>query len=265
MTLFSKKKYIYLPSVNNGTSSTKTDNVKKMNHITFLAIRYATMYVLFTTLFLLIAFAMSPSLQMLFGITQVNSLNLLDTTILSKESYLSSVEPDYFSKLLSDSKSVVDNESSQYSGTFQLDIPSLNIISAKVTANVPSIDIADYKGILSESLGHFSGTPIPGKIGNVFIYGHSTPEYLFRENHVNPIVEFTKLFKLKLGDKIYITRDSKIYSYTVFEIKEVTPDRVDVLQFENKDSYLLTLMTCGSPPGDNSHRLVVIAKQDISE
>jgi LPXTG-site transpeptidase (sortase) family protein len=178
---------------------------------------------------------------------------------------ISSPEFGYFSKVLAENitqTQELDSESENYSGTFYLSIPSINIKNAPTKGNVPSTSETEYNSILNKYLGHFKGTPIPGKVGNSFIYGHSINEAHFKEDPNNPYVEFTKLFRLKIGEKIYIERDGTTYSYTIFKIKEVEPDRVDVLQLDNKSEKLITLMTCGAPPGDSSRRFIVVARQD---
>lgn len=179
--------------------------------------------------------------------------------------FISSPESGYFSKVLATDSStvnIVDDESQNYTGTFYLTIPSINIKNAPIKSNVPSTNESEYNALLKKYLGHFKGTPIPGKQGNSFIYGHSINEAYFKEDPTTPYVEFTKLFKLKIGEKIYIDRDGITYSYTIFKIKEVEPDRLDVLQLDNKTEKLITLMTCGAPPGDSARRFIIVARQD---
>lgn len=182
-----------------------------------------------------------------------------------RREYISAPESGYFSKVLAEeasTKNIIDDESQNYEGIFYLSIPSINITNAPIRANVASVNQNDYNAILKKYLAHFKGTVIPGKTGNVFIYGHSINEAYFKEDPTTPYVEFTKLFRLKIGEKIYIERDGIIYSYTIFKIKEVAPDRLDVLQLDNNLEKLVTLMTCGSPPGDSKSRLIVVARQD---
>ena len=64
---------------------------------------------------------------------------------------------------------------------------------------------------------------------------------------------------MKIGEKIFIERDGINYSYTIFKVKEVSPTDVSVLG--NTVDNVLTLMTC-SPPGNNTKRLIVVARQD---
>lgn len=183
----------------------------------------------------------------------------------SKKEFISSPDFGYFNKVISqnaDNTNELDLESKNYNGIFKLTIPSINITNAPVKANVASSELNEYTQALKKNLAHFAGTPIPGKPGNVFIYGHSINEAYFKEDPTNPYIEFTKLFRLKLGDKISIERDNVVYNYTIFKIKEVAPDRLDVLQLDNKSEKLLTLMTCGSPPGNSASRFIVVARQD---
>jgi len=182
-----------------------------------------------------------------------------------RQEFISSPESGYFSKVLSEdsaSRNMVDDESQNYTGIFYLSIPAVNIVNAPIKSNVPSSNESEYNSILKKYLGHFQGTPIPGKPGNSFIYGHSINEAYFKEDPTTPYVAFTKIFRLKIGDKIYIDRDSITYSYTIFKIKEVAPDRLDVLQLDNKSENLITLMTCGAPPGDSARRFIVVGRLD---
>jgi LPXTG-site transpeptidase (sortase) family protein len=179
--------------------------------------------------------------------------------------YVATPENGYFNKLFAEkmkTQKEPDTESLNYEGTFEISIPSIDINST-VKANV-NPDEKSYTKVLDQEnmLAHYKGNAIPGNTGNVFIYGHSTYEYLFNANSKETRTAFTKLFKLNLGEKIYITRDGAKYTYTITKIFQVDPTRLDILDQENQDEKLLTLMTCGAPPGDSSRRFIVIAKQD---
>ncbi|MEI6462131.1 MAG: sortase [bacterium] len=177
-----------------------------------------------------------------------------------KLAYISSPQSGYFSEIISSSNfGGTDTVSSNYKGSFYLDIPKINTVHAKVTANVKSDIESTYKPILESSLAHFAGTPIPGQNGNVFIYGHSIDPTVYRYDPNNPVVEFTKLGGLNTGDKIYVEMDTKKIEYTVSQIKIINPTDTNVL--DNKGGKTLTLMTC-YPFGNNAKRLIVIARQE---
>ncbi len=183
-----------------------------------------------------------------------------------KAELISSVQNGYFANVV---KSVtnnsqvlgkeIDNISATYNGKFKLSIPSINLSDLPVQANVDSASEKVYKSVLEHNLAHFSGTPIVGMSGNVFIYGHSIQESAYVDDPKNPYVAFTKLFRMNIGEKINIERDGVTYSYTVFKIKEIAPTDLSVL--EDTNDHILTLMTC-SPPGNSTKRLIVVARQD---
>lgn len=189
-----------------------------------------------------------------------------DEYIENLKKYISKPDANYFSTILDANKQLInfeiDDESKNYTGAWKLRIPSINI-NANVQANV-SPEESIYRKVLEteRKLAHYKGNPIPGKPGNVFIYGHSISKNYFRENSYDPVTEFTKLFDLNTGDKIYIDRDGITYNYTVIKMKQVSPDDASVLQQDLTDQKILTLMTCGAPAGDGSRRYIVIAKQD---
>jgi len=119
--------------------------------------------------------------------------------------------------VLGDSDSTkLDNN---YTKTFQLSIPKLSILNAKVLANSTSLDP-------SNNLIHVFGSAFPGSTGNVFITGHSTFKYLYKPEDYNTI--FSTLSDLKTDDKIYISVNDKKLTYKVFQKEIVKPEDVDV-------------------------------------
>jgi LPXTG-site transpeptidase (sortase) family protein len=97
---------------------------------------------------------------------------------------------------------------------------------------------------------------MPGELGNVVIFGHSTLPQLYQPNDYKSI--FTFLPSLQKGDKIFIKVGDLVYQYEVFEMFVVDPTEVSVLDQQFDASYL-TLITC-VPPGTYWKRLVVKAK-----
>ena len=55
---------------------------------------------------------------------------------------------------------------------FYLSIPKLRIKDALVETNAPSLNP-------DEALGHYTGTALPGEVGNAFIYGHSVLPWFY--------------------------------------------------------------------------------------
>ncbi|MBI2268033.1 MAG: sortase [Candidatus Blackburnbacteria bacterium] len=106
---------------------------------------------------------------------------------------------------------------------------------------------------LSKSLVHYKGTALPGKKGNAVVFGHSTLPQLFDSK--NYLTIFSYLPSLAKGDKIFVNYDGIKYTYQVYEMFEVKPQNIEILEQTFDDAYL-TLVTC-VPPGTYLRRLVV--------
>lgn len=130
---------------------------------------------------------------------------------------------------------------------YSLSIPKLRIDHAIVKTQGED---------LAKSLIHFLPTSMPGEVGNVAIFGHSTLPQLYNVKDYKTI--FTYLPSLNKGDKIIIAVNDQDYEYEVYEMFVVKPDQVSVLEQKNDGSYL-TLVTC-VPPGTFWNRLIVRAK-----
>lgn len=130
---------------------------------------------------------------------------------------------------------------------YLLSIPKLNIKEAKVIVGGEN---------LKKSLIQYAPKSLPGKDGNVVIFGHSTLPQLYNSKDFKTI--FTYLPSLKEGDKIYIAMQDLNYEYEIYEMFVVNPEDISVLNQLNDASYL-TLITC-VPPGTYWKRLVVRAK-----
>lgn len=131
--------------------------------------------------------------------------------------------------------------------TFNISIPRLGIRFA----NVSTVDTD-----LSKHLILYPGTAVPPNLGNAVIFGHSTIPNLFDPLNYETI--FATVHKLKEGDQIYTTVNTKEYIYKVESIRITTPDDMDTFTQDNNGSYL-TLLTC-TPPGTTWKRLVIKAK-----
>jgi sortase A len=105
---------------------------------------------------------------------------------------------------------------------------------------------------LKKGPGHYSGTALPGQIGNLVISGHRTT-YLAPFNGLGDLVE---------GDSIVIETKDTWYTYQVTGIRTVLPTEVGVLlpvpdkPGVKPTSALITLTTC-TPKYSASHRLVI--------
>ncbi len=143
-------------------------------------------------------------------------------------------------------KSVLENSRVSF---FTLSIPALDIEDATV-----SIGGEDLK----KTLVQYSGTALPGRIGNAVIFGHSVlPIYYDPTDYVSI---FSTLPTLEEGDEIYVNYDGVKYKYVVETMFEVLPTDIYILDQDSGDPYL-SLVTC-TPPGDprKPKRLVVRAK-----
>ncbi|OGG00227.1 hypothetical protein A2Y99_03380 [Candidatus Gottesmanbacteria bacterium RBG_13_37_7] len=133
----------------------------------------------------------------------------------------------------------------------------LSLINSSYTLTIPKLNILDAEVLvghedLAKSLIHFIG-PLPGEYGNPVIFGHSTLPFLYDPKDYKTI--FSKLPDLENYDEIFLSSDSIIYKYQVFDMKVINPNDLSVLEQQYDDRYL-TLITC-VPPGTYLKRLVV--------
>lgn len=121
---------------------------------------------------------------------------------------------------------------------------------------IPAIDSENpvregvSKSVLSDALGHESGTAFAGETGNCVIAGHRN--YTFGKF-------FNRLDEVKLNDLIYLDSADGTYTYEVKDIKVVEPDDLSVLD-PVSDREQLTLYTC-TPIYVATQRLVIIAER----
>ena len=138
------------------------------------------------------------------------------------------------------------------SPNFGIMIPKLAINSA-VIKDVDPFDPAIYQSALSLGVAHAKGSSVPGEKGNVFIFAHSSVNFVEALKY-NSI--FYLLPKLYDGDEITLYFQYKPYKYLVTEKLVVEPDRIDYLTGLNSND--LILMTC-YPPGTNLKRFIILA------
>lgn len=127
---------------------------------------------------------------------------------------------------------------------YNVSIPKLGIEDA--VAEIGGDDLA-------KNLIHYKGTALPGQPGNAVIFGHSILPQFF--NPKNYLSIFSTLPKLKTGDEVAVNYDGITYRYQIYEMFEVEPTDIQVLEQRYDDSYV-TLITC-VPPGTYLKRLVV--------
>ncbi|OGK28798.1 hypothetical protein A3D06_01745 [Candidatus Roizmanbacteria bacterium RIFCSPHIGHO2_02_FULL_40_9] len=115
---------------------------------------------------------------------------------------------------------------------YTLDIPKLGIQGARV--------IVDGENLL-DGLIQYRPEILPGQLGTVNVFGHSSIPQFFNVKNYKTI--FTYIPTLDRGDIIYATVDGVKYKYEVYGRKVVEPNEVAVLESHYDDVYL-QLITC---------------------
>ncbi|MFH0749835.1 MAG: sortase [Candidatus Gottesmanbacteria bacterium] len=136
---------------------------------------------------------------------------------------------------------------------FGIVIPKIGA-NAVIIPNVDPYDSSIYQRALAKGIAHAKGSVFPGRVGNMFLFSHSSVNFYeaLRYNSV-----FYLLNKLETGDEIYIYMNSTKFIYRVIEKKLVEPNTTFYLTEKTSDK-LVTLMTCW-PPGTTFKRLIVRA------
>lgn len=140
------------------------------------------------------------------------------------------------------------------STNFGIVIEKINA-NARVIPNVNPADERSYVDALSKGVAHAQGTAIPGQIGNVYLFSHSTdaPWNIIRYNAI-----FYLLGKLEPGDKVIMFYQGRRYDYVVYDKTIASPTDTHFLT-DTYNQPVLTLQTC-DPPGTLVNRLIVRAK-----
>ena len=140
-------------------------------------------------------------------------------------------------------------------GGIYLTIEKLGIHKVPITANVVVNNLKpDYLNAIANSLGHLSGTSLPGERGNSVIFGHSALPYLYSPRNFQTV--FTRIDELKFGDVIELEVGGTILSYKV-ERGGLVDENATVSDFASGKPRL-TLLTC-YPPGFKSQKYAVRA------
>ena len=126
---------------------------------------------------------------------------------------------------------------------------------APIILNVNGTKKDIYFKALESGVAQMEGTPLPGEIGNSFIFGHSS-YYDNAPGNYKKI--FARLNELNYGDQIDIYKDNTDIEFVVIDKKIIKPTDLSVLK-QTTDTRL-TLMTCW-PLGSTKERLIVVAKK----
>jgi LPXTG-site transpeptidase (sortase) family protein len=190
------------------------------------------------------------------------TINLAPEEYISMSEYISFPNglEELTQKALSENVLKQDTVSLSYSGVFYLSIPALGMNRLPVDANVDSSSKDSYLPALEDSLAHFkyTGLPISDVPNNIVIYGHSaSPSY--NPKRTDPMVAFSYLQELSVGDDIFIEIDGKTFQFKMQKSKIVNPTDVEIIT-GTPGKRTLTLFTC-FPNGSNSKRYVAIARE----
>ena len=150
------------------------------------------------------------------------------------------------------------NSITPVSTDFGIVIEKINA-NSKVIANVNPANEAEYTAALKMGVAHAKGSSLPGQVGNVYLFSHSTdaPWNIIRYNAI-----FYLLRELEPGDKVILFYQGRRFDYVVFDKNIVSAS--DTTYLTNKyDKPILTLQTC-DPPGTLFNRLIVRARLEVS-
>lgn len=200
-----------------------------------------------------------------FGLIVFATYPILSYEVASRQKY-----PELLSPIVEDRRLSIGfsgpNNLTLASNWFNDTVDSEDFVSSNVsyyTISIPSLGIEDATASiggedLSESLIHYPGTALPGKLGNSVIFGHSILPQFY--NPSNYLAIFSTLPTLEEGDEIEVIYDGVKYRYRVEEMFEVGPTDIQILEQDRGDSFL-TLVTC-TPPGHplRPKRLIVRAR-----
>ena len=162
----------------------------------------------------------------------------------------------YFEKIINAQHS---QNAAEYNGTFQISIPAISLSNIPVKANVDGFNTQAYETVLTSSLAQMKGTALPGEVGNVYIYGHSAPQWFADLYPSSFLGIFTNILKLQNGQLIYIKYKGIVYKYSIVQESVISPTDISVLESPPGKKYL-TLMTC-IPPGIGTQRYIIKAIQ----
>jgi sortase A len=105
------------------------------------------------------------------------------------------------------------------------------------------VNLGTSSSSLSNGLGHYSGTALPGSAGNFAVAGH-------RATHGEPFAQFDRLDK---GDKVLVETAAGMFTYSLVTDLKVSPEdvwvvgpRPDIDQISNlpPGAEIITLTTC---------------------
>lgn len=137
---------------------------------------------------------------------------------------------------------------------------SLSIPSLKITAPLVYVSERSEKAFqlgLQRGVVQYPGTALPGQLGNVYIFGHSS-DYSWAKGSYKTVL--AKLPQIKLGSEIKLTDGAgTVYTYKVIKTAIVLPTETKYLSQYNYQKKLLTVQT-SYPVGTALKRFLAIAE-----
>lgn len=146
---------------------------------------------------------------------------------------------------------------------FNISIISLDI-NAPVQKNVDGSRKKDYLAGVLQGVAHYKHKvlpdvtvdgALPGEVGNIFLFGHSQIPGGDPSNFKGV---FNRLPEIKIGERVQISYQDKLFDYEVYEAKVI--DKSEISYLEKTPQETLTLMTCW-PLGLDIKRFVVRARR----
>jgi len=133
-----------------------------------------------------------------------------------------------------------------------LRVPSRDIMVT--VANPNTTDIAVLDTALLSGVVRYPTSAALGEEGNVIIFGHSSGLPVV---HNSAFKAFNGLEKVKRGDEIFVSSDTKEYRYVVLSVAKETATSDTAIPL-TVEGHILTLATCDSF-GKQTDRIVVTA------
>lgn len=139
---------------------------------------------------------------------------------------------------------------------FGIVIPKIEV-NEKIFAEIDPTNPNVYLPVLKKGVAHSKGSGYPDKLGNVFLFAHSSDAF-YNVSQYNAV--FFLIGKLENDDEVDIFYKDIRYIYKVVSKVVVSPEGLSDYVKKNTDENSLTLQTC-YPPGTSLNRLIVIAKK----
>ena len=150
-----------------------------------------------------------------------------------------------------------DRQSIEYVDPETVVLADLEKKDTRLVVESATIEGSVVDGYSQESMldgfWHYPGSSVPGKRGNMVIFGH-------RFHRLPPDKQtFFNLDEIKVGDKVRIEQKDDEFTYTVVDVR--VADKYDESVLASSGDYRLTLITC-TPLWTSEKRLVITAIQD---